>query len=200
MLTVLEAAGATIIDTPFTGLSEYLASSNSTIVSGADFKTDLKKYLDELTHNPQHITSEAVLRNWTMSHPQEHWSENSRDVARWNISLGLGYGNKSPQFWKAYQANLYLGGEATLLGAIRRNEVDAVVMPTAFAPGFAAGVGAPVITVPMGKFPANTTVVRSPFNVTTQGPSEYSSCTTSQRPLSALFSFHPPRIRLTPGS
>jgi len=135
MLKVLEAAGATIIDTPFTGLSDYLASTNSTIVSGADFRTDLKKYLDELSHNPQHITSEAVLRNWTMSHPQEMWSPTSRDVARWNISLGLGYGNKSPQFWRAYQANLYLGGEATLLGAIRRNGVDAVVLPTAFAPG-----------------------------------------------------------------
>lgn len=170
MISVLRAAGAEIVDAPFTGLAEYRASGNSSIVLGADFRTDLKNYLDELKTNPQHIKNEADLRNWTMTHPQEHWSPYARDVGVWNNSLALGFGNKSPKFWAAYQANLYLGGNATLLGAIQRNKLDAVIMPTAFAPGFAAIVGSPVVTVPMGKYPANTTVTVSPFNVTTTAP------------------------------
>jgi amidase len=171
MIKVLQSAGAIIVDTPFTGLNEYRLSGNSSIVLGADFKTDVRNYFDELKYNPNKIKTEEQLRDWTESHPQEQWSPTSRDVTVWNNSLALGFGNKSPKFWAAYQANLYLGGEATLLGAIRRNNVTAIVMPTAFSAGFAAIVGAPVITVPMGKYPANTTVTTSRFNVTTAGPS-----------------------------
>jgi len=171
MIKVMQAAGAIIVDTPFTGLNEYRLSGNSSIVLGADFKTDVRNYFDELKTNPNKIKTEEDLRDWTESHPQEQWTPTSRDVTVWNNSLALGFGNKSPKFWAAYQANLYLGGEATLLGAIRRNNVTAIIMPTAFSAGFAAIVGAPVITVPMGKYPANTTVTTSRFNVTTAGPS-----------------------------
>ena len=189
MVDIIKKAGATVVDAPFTGLAEYRASSNSSIVLGADFRSgtsqrptcsqtiptantppDLEDYLSRLRTNPNRIRNLTQLRDWTQSHPQEQWSPTARDVRIWNNSLALGYGNDDIRFWTAYQANLYLGGNATLLGAIQRNKLDAIVLPTSFSAGFAAIVGAPVVTIPMGAYPANTTVRVNAFNVTTAGP------------------------------
>jgi len=141
-----------------------------TTIQTANTPPDLEDYLSRLRTNPNRIRNLTQLRDWTQSHPQEQWSPTARDVRIWNNSLALGYGNDDIRFWTAYQANLYLGGNATLLGAIQRNKLDAIVLPTSFSAGFAAIVGAPVVTIPMGAYPANTTVRVNAFNVTTAGP------------------------------
>lgn len=156
-LDIIRAAGATIVESNFTALDEWLNSNNETIVLEADFINNLATYLAELTYNPNNVTSLAQVREFTISDPLEDYPD--RDVGVWDAALALGYNNTDYRFWQAYQADLYLGGEGGLLGAIERGKLDAVLLPTQYAPGFAAIVGAPAVTVPMGFYPANETIV-----------------------------------------
>jgi amidase len=54
---------------------------------------------------------------------------------------------------------LYIGGLVGILGALDTYNLDAVVLPTDVSPGISAIIGGFVITVPLGAYPANTTVV-----------------------------------------
>ncbi|KAK4540673.1 hypothetical protein LTR36_009004 [Oleoguttula mirabilis] len=170
-LSLMASAGAIIVPTNITVPGAYNSGGNETIVLDADFPVNLANYLSELTYNPNNITSLADLRNFTEHFPAEQWSLTARDVGIWNESLALGFNNTSPEFWKAWEADQYLGGEAGLFGAIARDNLSAVLLPTQFSPSFAAIVGAPGITVPMGFYPANTTVTMNGFgNLVAQAP------------------------------
>lgn len=170
-LSLLASAGATIVPTNLTVPGAYNSGGNETIVLDADFIVDLANYLKELTYNPNNITSLADLRAFTESFPAEQWSPTARDVGIWNETLALGFNNTSPQFWTAWENDQLLGGPLGLFGSIARDNLDAVLLPTQFAPSFAAIVGAPGVTVPMGFYPPNTTVSMNGFgNLVAQAP------------------------------
>ncbi len=160
----MRAAGAEVVDATFTVPSP----NTTTIVLGADFVSDLAVYLAELTYNPRDIHSLEDLRKFTHSFPQEQYPD--RDTARWDAALALGYNNTDIRFWDEYQRNLHWGGEGGLLGAIERNGLDAVVMPTSQAAGRAAIQGAPILTVPMGFYPADWPVTTNARGLVQQGP------------------------------
>ena len=162
-IALIAKAGGILVPTNLTVPGAYNSGGNETIVLDADFIVNIATYLNELVYNPNNITTLEELRDWTESFPGEQWSPTSRDVGIWNQSLNLGFNNTSPQFWTAYQNDQYLGGAGGLFGAIARDNLSAVLMPTQFSPSFAAIVGAPVVTVPMGFYPANTTVVKNSF-------------------------------------
>lgn len=107
---------------------------NETIVFEADFINNLFTYLHELTYNPTGVTNLAQLVKFTRNFAQEDIED--RDIDVWTDALALGFNNTSPEFWKAYQADLYLGGPGGLLGAIERHNLDAVVLPTAVSSSF----------------------------------------------------------------
>ena len=157
-LLVLKKAGATIVEnTNYTAYSEYLESDAESTVLSTDFVANLKSYLDQLTSNPiPNINSLAAVRDFTQALPLEQFP--SRNTAVWDEALGLNFSNSSPEAWAAYQKNIYLGGPGGLLGALQRDSLDAVVLPTRSAAGISAIIGAPVVTVPLGAFPVNTTV------------------------------------------
>ena len=85
----------------------------------------------------------------------------NRDTAVWDQSLALGFNNTSPLFWAAYQNNLEVAGPQGILGLLKNYSLDALILPTNFSPGLPAMVGTPVVTVPLGFYPANETVVRN---------------------------------------
>jgi amidase len=171
-LTVLREAGAIIVDnTNYTAYEEYLQSDAEGIVLEVDFVANLKSYLDQLTYNPTGVQSLADVRNFTQSFGPEDFPD--RNTASWDSALSWNFSNTSPQLWAYYQRNQYLGGTGGLLGALQNYSLDAVVLPTSFASGISAIIGAPVVTVPLGAKPANTTVLlnsRGDLNAT--GPNE----------------------------
>lgn len=65
---------------------------------------------------------------------------------------------------------MYYGGEGGLFGAIERNQYDAVVLPTKFGHSHAAVVGSPVVTVPLGSYPADTSIVMNDWGLVPVGP------------------------------
>jgi amidase len=170
-LTVLRNAGATIVEnTNYTAYDQYLESDAENTVLSADFGPNLAAYLAQLTVNPQDVHDLADVTNFTKHFPAEAYPD--RDTAIFDASLALNFTNTSPEFWAAYQKDLYLGGPGGLLGALDTYQLDAVVLPSEVASGISAIIGAPVITVPLGAWPSNTTVVtnvRGDLNATAPG-------------------------------
>ncbi|KAK0117542.1 hypothetical protein ONS95_011881 [Cadophora gregata] len=158
-LDILRDAGATIVDnTNFTAAEEFWTSSIPGQLVSADFIVELPKYLSKLTRNPNNITDLSSLRAFVQQFPLEEYPD--RDTGIWDVTL-LGFNSTSPEFWATYQKNVFYGSEGGLLGALDRHNLDAVVMPADYAAHhFAAPVGAPVVTVPMGEYPAGSTVVK----------------------------------------
>jgi amidase len=165
----IEEAGATIVDANFTAFEQWQSDGNETLVLNADFLVDLANYFAELTVNPYGIEDLADEREFTHDFPAEHWPR--RDTLVWRSALKQGWNNTSPKFWPAYQANLFYGGEGGILGALERTNTTAVLLPTQLSPSIPALVGSPVVTVPMGFYPSNTTVTMNGFgNLVAVGP------------------------------
>jgi amidase len=170
-VNVLSKAGSTVIDGNFTAAADFLNSTTEGEVLNADFIVNLASYLAGLTSNPNNVTSLAEVRNFTQNYALEEYPD--RDTGVWDEALDTqGWNNTDPLFWDAYQQNLLnFGGEGGLLGALERDNLDAVVLPTDFASSWAAIVGAPVITVPLGFYSWNTTVAYNRRgNLVTEGP------------------------------
>ena len=161
-VVTIQKAGATIVDnlniTPY-ALAEYTNGTSETTVLDADFVADLAEYLSMLTYNPHNVHSLADVANFTHQFPQEDYPD--RDTAVWDQSLALGFDNTSPEFWAAYQNDLEIAGPQGILGLLANYSLDALILPTNFAPGLPAKIGTPVVTVPLGVYPANETVVRN---------------------------------------
>ncbi|KAL8843522.1 MAG: hypothetical protein Q9170_000026 [Blastenia crenularia] len=162
-IQTIRRAGAAIVDnvniTAY-ALDQYLNGNSSIIVLEADFLSDLpKNYLSKLVTNPNNVHDLADVSNFTHSYPPEDYPD--RDTAVWDDALALGFDNTSPQFWAAYQNNLQIAGPQGILGVLANNSLDALILPTDFSAGLPALVGTPVVTVPLGFYPANTTVVRN---------------------------------------
>ena len=159
----IRKAGATIVDnTNITSyaLAQYNNGSSETIVLDADFVSDLPgEYLSMLSYNPNNVHDLADVSTFTHNFPAEDYPD--RDTKVWDQSLALGYDNTSPQFWAAYQENLEIAGPQGILGLLANYSLDALILPTNFSPGLPALIGTPVVTVPLGFYPANETVIKN---------------------------------------
>jgi amidase len=185
----MKNAGATIVENAnFSAWDEYVADENapignSTIVLDADFVSNLASYLSQLTSNPNNIKSLADEANYTHHFALEDYP--NRDTGVWEQSLSLGYNNSESRFWQAYQYSSYLGGEGGVLGALKMYNLDALILPTDDSPGLPARAGLPIVTVPLGFYPSNTTVEKSQRGLVEVGPNI---------PLVILFCFTAPFI------
>lgn len=156
-LDVLRDAGAVIVDnTNYTAYEEWVQSNAETVVLDADFVANLASYLKELTFDPTGVKTLGDVRNFTQSFGPEEFP--SRDTAIWDEALTLNVTYGSAEEWAAYQYNQYLGGVGGILGALTNYSLDAVVTPSSVSSGISAIIGAPIVTVPLGAYPANTTV------------------------------------------
>jgi amidase len=132
----------------FPGLAAYEASSNSSTVLEVDFEFDVANYFNEMLVNPNGIHTLAQLINFTQTDPREDWPD--RNTITWQEALALNLTQTSPNYTKALFADLELGSNATIEGAINMYGLDALILPTSQAPGIAAIAGYPVVTVPLG--------------------------------------------------
>jgi amidase len=166
---VLKNAGAIIVDNAnYSAFEQFEADNNETTVLGADFVTDLAKYTSQLTFNPNNITDLESERNFTQTFKPEDYPD--RDTSVWDDALALGFGNTDFRFWEAFQVTTFLGGEGGVTGALAAFNVTALILPTDFSPGQPAYAGLPVVTVPMGFYPANTTVITTSRNLVEIAP------------------------------
>lgn len=154
-LGVLHEAGATIVDhANFPAFDFSAFSRSSSIVLDTDFVAGLSDYFSLLEYNPQDIHSLQDVADFSKAEPREEFP--SRDTYVWDRQLTRNITNTSPEAWSAYQANLLMGGEEGVLGALDAHNLDALIMPTLASFHLPAIAGLPVITVPLGSYPENT--------------------------------------------
>lgn len=77
----------------------------------------------------------------------------------WERILDRNISSDSNESRAAYQANLRMAEEDGVLGVLDKYELDALVMPTFASFHLPAVGGFPVVTVPMGFYPAETGLV-----------------------------------------
>ena len=171
-LDVLRSLGAEVVDpanfsteTAFqfargfsnNGSSPRLKSSNETLTVDSDFISDMAAYFAALTFNPNNLHTVADLRGFTVSDPREDYPD--RDVGVWDESLALGFNSSDVRAYDALQADLALDKTGGVTGTIARLGLDALVIPTDYAPTWAAAPGLPEVTVPLGAYPPGTPVI-----------------------------------------
>lgn len=164
-IQVIKKAGATVIDNAnFSAWNEFVADANAplgseSIVLDADFISDLPNYLSQLTSNPNGISNLSDESNFTHNFKLEDYP--ARDTAVWDQALSLGYNSSDYRFWQAYNHTSYLGGPGGVTGVLEAFNLDALILPTDYSPNLPAYAGLPVITVPMGFYPSNSSITKS---------------------------------------
>lgn len=172
-LDILRDAGAEIVDNVYMGCADALPQNGTTTpptgpvfsIPGADFLVNFPEYLSHLKTNPNNITSVEDLRAFTRKHPREGYSV--VDTGNWDNFLEIGVNNTAPEFWNNVTLIEYILGPYCFTGAMEEHKLDAMVMPTPYSVLTAAGLGFPVVTVPLGKAPADAPVVPSEQGRTT---------------------------------
>jgi amidase len=155
-LSVLKQAGAIVIDPANFTEMQRIQDAEFGLVS-ADFPVNLLAYTSKLTVNPHNITDLASLRNFTRTFAKEEYP--SRDTSLWDYVLEKkDWNNTNPRFWTAYQEYVQANSEGALLGTLKRENLNALLMPTSFSPMWAAGIGTPIVNVPLGFSPSDTPV------------------------------------------
>lgn len=168
-LDVLRKEGATIIEANF-DMSADERWEAERIVMHADFPVNLAAYLEELVSNPHDIHTLAQVREKTRADSREDYPGHPTSV--WDFALDeLGFDNTdSKRFGEALRKYKELGENKGLPAALARHNLDAMVLPTSMAPGWAAVIGGPAITVPMGCHPSSSPIHMSKWGLTELGP------------------------------
>lgn len=154
-LQTISGAGASVLDdTNFQVFDPPAFDRNSSIVLDTDFVAGLADYLQQLSKNPNNVRNLDDIARYTTSDPREEYP--NRDTYVWDRELTRNFTNESPESWEAYQANLLMAEEQGVLGVLDRYNLDALVMPTFASFHLPAIAGLPIITVPLGFYPAGT--------------------------------------------
>ncbi|KAL8868674.1 MAG: hypothetical protein Q9174_004835, partial [Haloplaca sp. 1 TL-2023] len=152
--TVRDAGARVIEEANFSSFDPPSFARNSSIVLDTDFVSGLADYLSSLSANPNQIHSLHDIAHFTKAHSGEEFPD--RDTYVWDRQLGRNLTSSSAESWAAYQANLLMGGENGVVGALDRHKLDALIMPTFSSFHLPAIAGLPVVTVPLGFYPAQT--------------------------------------------
>lgn len=163
--------GATITNVTIPSWPEFSDenNNNSTIVLNIDFVHDLPQYFTQLQVNPQNVTDLQSLLEYTIADPREKYP--SRNVATWKQALGRNFSIDSAEGQEALRQNQRIGGADGILAALDSFDGDVLMVPSIESPGLPALAGYPVITIPLGFAPANTTVEYNTRNsAVTAGP------------------------------
>lgn len=145
---IMESLGATVMQNanfPVTPISNNSAIpgwgnyGESQVVLGVDFLVGFERYTSLLTSNPQNVYTVPDLINFTTSTPAEDYPD--RNVGVWRYAVGLNLTQDSAAYIAALQEDLYLGGEGTILGALDKYNLDALILPSNQAWGVPAIAG-----------------------------------------------------------
>ncbi|KAI0329789.1 amidase signature enzyme [Cubamyces sp. BRFM 1775] len=156
-LDTIRSLGATIVDpADFPDFAELEASRNETIVTQTDFKVDVNQYIAGLLEVPTGVKNLADLIAFNIAHADEElvapfWTDQSTFIASQNTTVNQAY-------FDAIAADKDLGATRGIDATLKEFKLDALLMPSAVAPGPAAIAGYPIITVPLGFLPPNTTL------------------------------------------
>ena len=164
-LDILRSAGATVVDdVHLPGFEKfrqiYYQMARRLLLD--DFASDLeRRYLALLSYNPNNISTLEDARRFTRNSPREGFPD--RDTVGMDDALAIDFNNTSPEFWELYTQLQHLATVDGISGALKNHSLDALVAPSNADPTPHALLGSPVVSVPMGAYPHDTTVLRRDF-------------------------------------
>ncbi|KAJ6566552.1 amidase signature enzyme [Mycena capillaripes] len=165
-LETIKALGATVVDpADLPSADEYLTPQAKITVLTTDFKVQLNAYFKGLLENPSGVRSLKQLLKFNVEHPTLETPTNYTDQSIFELSEATdGF---DAEYFAALAANHDIGSTRGIDFVLKEFSLDALVLPApGYTPSIAAGVGYPIITVPLGFFPENVTIGRvGPQNV-----------------------------------
>lgn len=168
-LDLLRMLGASMMDTEFTALAEAVTSEDEVSVAADEIPEAIANYFDQLSCNPHNVRSLEDLVDFTKRTSAEQFP--ARDIVFWEKALDMVRDADGFRARSAREAGEYLRGPGGILGALDRQGLDAIVLPTVLAWRFAGIIGTPVVTVPMGSYPPESNVRTGSFGaLVQQGP------------------------------
>ncbi|GJE96091.1 amidase signature enzyme [Phanerochaete sordida] len=169
-IALMEKMGAAIVDpADFPDFAELEASNNETLVLLTDFKVDVENYISGLVHVPTGVKTLADLIAFNTAHADQElvepfWTSQSRFIASENTTVDQAY-------FDALAADKDLGQTRGIDATLEMFNLDALILPSSGSPRPAAIAGYPIVTVPLGFQPPNTTL--SPAQPTrSSGPNQ----------------------------
>jgi amidase len=160
-LKTLAEAGADIIEnTDFESVEEFKnqdAIDQSFCIS-AEFKSDLAIYFAGLKNNPLNIKTMKDLIAYTKSFPGEQYSD--RDIEKFLWTQAKGTDISSLRYKELMEQDQYFGGAGGILGAMEKHDLDLIAIPSTIEipTVFAAKMGFPILSVPLGFYPEDTKI------------------------------------------
>ena len=101
-----------------------------------EFGYSIKHYLDQLYYNPNNITNLEDLMKFTQSDPRENYP--ITNVDRWKQAMLEQHSMDSVKYKQAIAEDVWIGTSGTLIGAMEKYDLDAIIVPTEVAPHVAA--------------------------------------------------------------
>lgn len=157
---VIRELVATVVDCCFEGYEDVLRSKSVAVVKGTDFKLDLASYLEKLEYNPNNIKSLQDVIRWTQTDPREQYP--SRGTQAMEKAWECFDDRECEEFKAALEDMEWLAHEGGVRGALEKNNLDALILPTCVSPIVPALGGCPIITVPLGIYPEDTEIKMCP--------------------------------------
>ncbi|KAL3420502.1 amidase [Phlyctema vagabunda] len=152
---LLGKAGAAIVaNSTYSAWFQFLNESDATQnVAASDFRANLGSYLSRLP-GPAPRSLEEIT-NFTQSNPLEEYPSHSTSTFELALDVPA---NDGIEIWTQYQRNLFLSNEGGPVGALDRDNLDAIILPSVFAPILSDLGGLPIVSVPLGFYPIDQPV------------------------------------------
>ncbi|KAI0786932.1 amidase signature enzyme [Abortiporus biennis] len=154
-LDIFRGLGAVVVDpADLPSSEEILEGRNETIVSGTDLKFGINKYISELVDVPTGVKNISDLIAFNTAHADQelippYWEDQST-FERVQSRV------RDQDYYRAIAFNKELGRTRGIDAALQKHGVDVLIAPTGEICRPAAIAGYPIITVPLGFFPAET--------------------------------------------
>ncbi|EIW74053.1 hypothetical protein CONPUDRAFT_78321 [Coniophora puteana RWD-64-598 SS2] len=160
-LETLRELGATVVDpADIPSAREMIEAGTEAVVTRADLKVQLNEWFDSLISNPSGVSSVADLIKFNKENPSLESPEGYADQSI--LTAAQKTEGLNSTYYEALARNHEMGRERGIDAALKQYALDALVLP---AKGFdyvtkpSAIAGYPIVTVPLGFYPDNTTIV-----------------------------------------
>ncbi|KAJ5113778.1 glutamyl-tRNA amidotransferase subunit A [Penicillium angulare] len=158
VVTLRGLGGRVLDDTNFPSAEEYrkLDKSTKNFVITTEFKADLRSYLASLQNNPHNLSSVAEVLEFTKAFPGECYPD--RDIEKFLWTEADGTDVDSEKYKLAIEQEQLLAGTRGILGTMEKFQLDVLAIPAngEIPISYAAKLGLPIISVPLGFYPNDT--------------------------------------------
>jgi len=152
----IESLGAVTVQANMSSIDEMLLSGEEDLVCEIDFKIQMNEYFTSLISNPSGVQSVADLIKFNEDHPELEMPPGLEDQTYLTMSESTSGPNST--YFDALRRYKELAAIQGIDAVLRDCNADAIVVPAFGTTTPSALAGYPIITVPSGFYPENTTI------------------------------------------